>query len=102
VNLPGGRAEVGGSEQHSDAGVPQRRGVEKLSNCRPTAVMCSLGDVRNGYEEPRQAALLNASRWWLSRCCVVLAVPSSQSKGYEVEQRKRTSRCQVATHLYAS
>jgi len=42
--------------------VPQRRGVEKLSNCPSQRRLCasvSLGDVRNGYEEPRQAALLN-------------------------------------------
>lgn len=64
VNLPGGRAEVGGSEQ-SIRTLGSAPNVEVLKNYQivlPSGgfvPLSSLGDVRNGFEEPRQAALLN-------------------------------------------
>lgn len=64
INLPGGRAEVGGSEQ-SIRTLGSAPSVEVLKNYQIVlpngsyVPLSSLGEVRNGFEEPRQAALLN-------------------------------------------
>ncbi len=64
VNLPGGRAEVGGSEQSirtlgSAPNVGALRNYQIVLPDGGFVPLSSLGEVRNGFEEPRQAALLN-------------------------------------------
>ncbi len=64
INLPGGRAEVGGSEQsiRTLGSAPSVEVLKSYQIVLPNGSyvpLSSLGDVRNGFEEPRQAALLN-------------------------------------------
>lgn len=64
ANLPGGRAEVGGSEQ-SIRTLGSAPNVDALRNYQITlpnggfVPLSSLGEVEDNYAEPRQAALLN-------------------------------------------
>jgi len=64
VNLPGGRAEVGGSEQsiRTLGSAPNVNDLKNYQIVLPNGgfvPLSSLGEVRNGFAEPRQAALLN-------------------------------------------
>lgn len=64
VNLPGGRAEIGGSEQsiRTLGSAPNVNVLQNYQIVLPNGgfvPLSSLGEVRNGSAEPRQAALLN-------------------------------------------
>lgn len=64
VDLPGGRAEVGGSEQNirtlgSAKTVDQLRGYNIVLSDGATVPLSSLGEVRDGFSEARQAAYLD-------------------------------------------
>lgn len=64
VNLPGGRSEIGGSEQsiRTLGSAPNVEDLENYQIVLPNGgfvPLSSLGEVRNGFAEPRQAALLN-------------------------------------------
>jgi len=64
ANLPGGRAEIGGSEQNirtlgSAATVQQLRDYRIVLPDGATVPLSSLGEVVDGFSEPRQAALLD-------------------------------------------
>ncbi|MBE9152550.1 efflux RND transporter permease subunit, partial [Coleofasciculus sp. LEGE 07092] len=64
INLPGGRGNVGGSEQNIRT-LGSAKTVEDLKSYRivlpdgATVPLSSLGDVQDGFAERRQAALLN-------------------------------------------
>ncbi len=65
VNLPGGRSEVGGSEQNVRT-LGSAKTVEDLKNYRivlpggDTATLASLGAVKDRFADPRQAAYLDS------------------------------------------
>ncbi len=64
INLPGGRAELGGSEQNirtlgSAATVQQLRDYRLVLPQGGTVPLSNLGEVVDGFAEPRQAAFLN-------------------------------------------
>ncbi len=64
LNLPGGRAEIGGTEQNvrtlgSAKNVQQLQEYPITLNNGDTVPLSSLGDVRDGFGEARQSAYLN-------------------------------------------
>lgn len=64
VNLPGGRGEIGGSEQSirtlgSAANVDVLKSYEIVLPNGSSVPLSSLGEVKNGFAEVRQSALLN-------------------------------------------
>ncbi|MGQ4648482.1 efflux RND transporter permease subunit [Lyngbya aestuarii] len=64
IDLPGGRAEVGGSEQNirtlgSAKTVDQLRSYNIVLSDGATVPLSSLGEVRDGFSEARQAAYLD-------------------------------------------
>ncbi|NJL01568.1 MAG: efflux RND transporter permease subunit [Spirulinaceae cyanobacterium SM2_1_0] len=64
INLPGGRVEIGGSEQNirtlgSAATVQQLRDYRIILPNNSTVPLSSFGEVVDGFSEARQAALLN-------------------------------------------
>ncbi|MGK7928435.1 MAG: efflux RND transporter permease subunit [Spirulina sp.] len=64
INLPGGRSEVAGGEQNIRT-LGSAKTVEDLRNYRivlpdgSTVALSSLGEVVDGFSDPRQAAFLN-------------------------------------------
>ncbi|MGB7443950.1 MAG: efflux RND transporter permease subunit [Coleofasciculaceae cyanobacterium] len=64
INLPGGRTEVGGGEQNVRT-LGSAKTVEELRNYRvvlangDSVPLSSLGEVKDGFSEPRQAAYFN-------------------------------------------
>ncbi|MDJ0509616.1 MAG: efflux RND transporter permease subunit [Crocosphaera sp.] len=64
INLPGGRSEVGGNEQNvrtlgSTKSLPDLRSYPITLPNGDTVPLVNLGEVRNGYDDPRQSAYLN-------------------------------------------
>ncbi len=64
LNLPGGRSEIGGTEQNvrtlGSAKTPQElKNYPIILNNGDTIALSSLGDVRDGFSEARQSAYLN-------------------------------------------
>ncbi|MEO0946885.1 MAG: efflux RND transporter permease subunit [Cyanobacteria bacterium J06641_5] len=64
INLPGGRAEIGNGEQNvrTVGSAPTVRELQRYQVSLPdggTAPLTSLGDVRDGFAEARQFALLD-------------------------------------------
>ncbi|MGK7916055.1 MAG: efflux RND transporter permease subunit [Prochloraceae cyanobacterium] len=64
VNLPGGRSEIGGSEQNVRT-LGSAQTVEELRRLRivlpndDTVTLSNLGEVKDSFADPRQAAYLN-------------------------------------------
>ncbi|MBD2086553.1 efflux RND transporter permease subunit [Trichocoleus sp. ST-U3] len=64
VNLPGGRAELGGSEQsiRTLGSAPNVQALQNYEIILPgggSVPLSALGEIRDGSSDPRQAALLN-------------------------------------------
>ena len=99
INLPGGRSEIGGSEQNvrtlgSAKNVRELRNYPIILNNGDTVALSNLGTVEDSFAESRQTAYLN------SEPVIAFAVKrSSGSTLVEVEERVRQEVEQLQTTL---
>ena len=99
INLPGGRSEIGGSEQNvrtlgSAKNVRELRNYPIILNNGDTVALSNLGTVEDGFAESRQTAYLNGQP--------VIAFSVQRSSGsslVQVEERVRQEVEQLRTTL---